>query len=260
MKEVRSYMLKAFNLEGKVALVTGGSRGLGKAAASALVQSNAEVIITGRSERSLSESAANLSIHKRRVIPFVCDVTNSSELLKLKEMILKEFGRLDILINNAGIVVDQPFLNTTDDEIDQIMDTNLVGTMKVSRILGELMVNQRKGKIINIGSYDGLVGTPNLVAYGTSKGGVVQFTRMLAVEWAKYKVNVNVVCPGYFHTSMNEEVFTNTEIVNKIIKRIPLRRIGQPEEIGPLIVYLASDGSNYMTGQVIPIDGGETAN
>jgi NAD(P)-dependent dehydrogenase (short-subunit alcohol dehydrogenase family) len=253
-------MLKAFDLTGKVALVTGGSRGLGKAIASALVQSNADVIITGRNETTLNSVAEELRVNERRVIPYVCDIKNSYEIAKIKDYIIKEFGRLDILVNNAGIVIDNPFLTTSDEEIEEIMSTNLLGMMKLTRTIGEIMVNQKRGKIINIGSYDGLIGTPNLVAYGTSKGGVVQFTRMLAIEWARHKVNVNVVCPGYFTTSMNDEIFQNEEITNKILKRIPLRRIGEPEELGPLVVYLASEGSDYVTGQVIAIDGGETAN
>lgn len=253
-------MLEVFDLKGKVAIVTGASRGLGKAAALALVQSNASVIITGRVESTLSEVAVELSQYGKTVTPFVCDVTNPYEVFKLKEFTLQTFGALDILVNNAGIVIDKPFLKTSDEEIEEIMNTNLLGMMKLTRILGEIMVSQKSGKIINIGSYDGLIGTPNLVAYGTSKGGVVQFTRMLAIEWARYQINVNVICPGYFHTSMNDEVFHNEEIKNKILKRIPLRRIGKPNELGPLIVYLSSEGSNYMTGQVLAIDGGETAN
>ncbi|WHZ00883.1 glucose 1-dehydrogenase [Neobacillus sp. YX16] len=253
-------MLKAFDLKGKTAIVTGASRGLGKASALALVQSNANVVITGRDERTLSKTADELSQYGSTVTSFVCDITNPDEVLKLKEFIITRFGTLDILVNNAGIVIDKPFLQTSDDEIDTIMNTNLLGMMKLTRILGEIMVTNKNGKIINIGSYDGLVGTPNLAAYGTSKGGVVQFTRMLAIEWARYKINVNVICPGYFHTSMNDEVFQNEEITNKILKRIPLRRIGKPDELGPLIVYLSSEGSDYMTGQVLAIDGGETSN
>lgn len=252
-------MLDAYNLKGKNALVTGGSRGLGYSAAKSLVQSNAKVIITGRNEEKLKKAAHELSFADNEVDYVVCDVTNTKHVNDLKNKISEIYGRLDVLVNNAGIVIDKPFLETSDEEIDQVISTNLTGLMKLTRILGQIMVDQNRGKIINIGSYDGLVGTPRLVAYGTSKGGVIQFTRMLAIEWAKYNINVNVICPGYFHTSMNEEVLANEKIASKILKRIPLRRIGRPEELGPLIVYLASDGSNYMTGQVLPIDGGETA-
>ncbi|RNF40238.1 SDR family NAD(P)-dependent oxidoreductase [Planococcus salinus] len=252
-------MLEDFNLKGKVALVTGGSRGLGYAAAKALLLSNAEVIITGRNKETLEKAADELMKVKGKVTPYICDVTNSEQIYRVKEKILEQFGRVDILVNNAGIVIEKMFSETSDEEIEQIMATNLIGVMKVSRIIGEIMVNQKKGKIINIGSYDGLVGTPRLVAYGTSKGAVIQFTRMLAIEWARYKVNVNVICPGYFRTSMNEEIFDNEELTDKIIKRIPLRRIGEANELGPLIVYLSSEGSAYMTGQALTIDGGETA-
>lgn len=253
-------MLEVFDLSGKVALVTGASRGLGKAAAIALAQSHADLMIVGRNRETIEATADEIRTYGTKVVSFVGDVTFSDTHFRLREAIMKEFGKVDILVNNAGIVVDKPFLRTSDEEIEQIMATNLLAVMRLTRTVGELMVKQGKGKIINIGSYDGLVGTPNLVAYGTSKGGVIQFTRMLAVEWARYNINVNVICPGYFRTSMNEEVFKNEELAQKIIRRIPLRRIGHPEEIGPLIVYLSCSGSDYLTGQVISIDGGETAN
>lgn len=252
-------MLDYFSLQGKTALVTGASRGLGKAAAFALAESGANVIILGREQNTLNNAAKELDKYGTRVIPIAMNVSDSSQYPKLKEKILQEFGKLDILVNNAGIVIDKPYLETTDEEIDKLLQTNLYAVMKLTRELGELMVKQNGGKIINIGSYDGLVGTPNLVAYGTSKGGVIQFTRILAVEWARYQINVNVICPGYFATSMNDMFFQNEEITRKVLKRIPLRRVGQPEEIGPLIVYLASKASDYMTGQVLIIDGGETA-
>ncbi|WP_158591735.1 SDR family NAD(P)-dependent oxidoreductase [Oceanobacillus halophilus] len=251
-------MLEAFNLQGKVALVTGGSRGLGKAAAIALLQSNAEVIITGRNKQTLEETVKELCAYSTKIKSYVCDVTDSNQISQLKDYLINNNGKLDILVNNAGIVIDKHYIKTSDEEIDRIINTNLTGLMKLTREIGTIMISQKNGKIINIGSYDGLIGTPGLVAYGTSKGGVIQFTRMLATEWARYKVNVNVICPGYFKTSMNEEVFdNNSEIADKIIKRIPLRRIGDPREIGPLIVYLGSEASDYMTGQVLTIDGGE---
>lgn len=253
-------MLDVFDLTDKTAVVTGASRGLGKAAAIALAQSNANLVIVGRNQSTLEDAAQDISQYNSKVIPVVCDITDTSAHQKLKEVVSKEFGRLDILLNNAGIVIDKPFLQTADEEIENIFRTNLLSVMQVTRTLGQIMVDQKEGKIINIGSYDGLVGTPNLVAYGTSKGGIVQFTRMLAIEWARYKINVNVICPGYFLTSMNDEIFKDEEITQKIIRRIPLRRIASPHEIGPLVVYLASNGSDYMTGQVLAIDGGETAN
>lgn len=252
-------MLKVFDLSGKVALITGASRGLGKAAATALAQSNANVIVVGRNRRTIEDTANEIGVYGRRVVPFVGDVTSTDTQNSLRDFIREDFGKLDILVNNAGIAVDKPFLQTSDEDIERLIKTNLLAVMQLTRTLGEFMVEQKGGKIINIGSYDGLVGTPNLVAYGTSKGGVIQFTRMLAVEWARYNININVICPGYFRTAMNDEVFINEELAKKIIRRIPLRRIGQPDEIGPLIVYLASNGSDYMTGQVIALDGGETA-
>lgn len=252
-------MLESFNLTGKIAVVTGGSRGIGKAIAEALSIAGARVIITGRNIESLDVSAKEIERKtKNAVHSYKCDINLSTDIDCLKRYILDNFGKLDIIVNNAGIVQDKFFLDFTDDEIDRMVQTNFSSVMKVTKQLGSILVNQKKGKIINLGSYDGIIGTPTLVPYGATKGGVIQFTRMLAVEWARYNININVICPGYIQTSMNEELFENKAILKKILNRIPLRRFGQAEEIGPLAVYLASKASDFVTGQSFVIDGGES--
>lgn len=251
-------VLKYFDLTGKVALVTGGTRGLGQAMAEALGQQGATVIITGRSENTIEESCSFLSECGVIAEGIKCDMKQTADLEVLKRHVEEQFGRLDILVNNAGIVIDRNFAEFTDMEIDDIISTNLTGVMRCTRLLGEIMIRQGSGKIINIASMDGIIGTPRLVAYGTSKGGVIQFTRGLAVEWARYGIHVNAICPGYFATSMNEQVLADETLRSRILKRIPLRRVGDPKELGPLVVYLASSASDFMTGQALVIDGGET--
>ncbi|MEB3102107.1 SDR family NAD(P)-dependent oxidoreductase [Ferviditalea candida] len=251
-------MLEVFDLAGKTALITGGTRGLGQAIAEALGKQGAAVIITGRSQQTLEESCKFLSERGIAAEGMQCDMKQISDLEALKRYVEEKFGRLDVLVNNAGIVIDRNFLELTDAEMDDIITTNLTGVMRCTRLLGEIMIRQGSGKIINIASMDGLIGTPRLVAYGTSKGGVIQFTRSLAVEWARYGIRVNAICPGYFATSMNEHILADEAVRSKILKRIPLRRVGDPKELGPLAVYLASAASDFMTGQAIVIDGGET--
>ncbi|MDQ0219449.1 glucose 1-dehydrogenase [Peribacillus cavernae] len=251
-------MLENFDLTGKVALVTGGTRGLGQSMAKALGQAGAAVIVTGRSDKTIEESCSYLKENGITAYGFRCDMQQSADLKALKQYVVEKFCRLDILVNNAGIVIDRHYAECTDEEINEIISTNLVGVMKCTRVLGEMMIKQGNGKIVNIASMDGIIGTPRLVAYGTSKGGVIQFTRGLAVEWARYGIHVNAICPGYFATSINERVLAEESIRTKILKRIPLRRVGKPEELGPLVVYLSSKASDFMTGQAIVIDGGET--
>jgi NAD(P)-dependent dehydrogenase (short-subunit alcohol dehydrogenase family) len=252
-----------FKLRNKIAVVTGASRGLGFAIAQALGSEGAKVVLTGRDGATLGKRVNELTSKGIEANFMVLDVNNESDSNKLVESCQSLYGRLDILVNNAGIAIDGPYEQMSNHDIDQLLATNLRSVMHLSQVLGAYMISRHSsddhGKIINISSLDGLVGTPNLVAYGTTKGAIIQFTRALGVEWARSHINVNAICPGYFETDMSAAALGNDAIRQKILKRIPTRRVGRPEEIGPLAVYLASPLSDFVTSQSFVIDGGETA-
>jgi 2-deoxy-D-gluconate 3-dehydrogenase len=250
----------ALQLEGKTAVVTGGGRGLGQAAAWALAAAGADVALLARSSEELEATAREIeAAHPRKILSLPCDVTDEASVEEAASLAIATFGRVDILINNAGIATVAPLLELTLPELRRALDVNVVGTFLCTRAFGAHMVAQRKGTVINIASVAGLGGEPDLSAYCASKGAVIAFTRALAVEWARHGVTVNAIAPGYFRTDLNKRALDDISIGPKIVRQIPLRRVGQPEELGPLVVYLASDAAAFMTGSVVVLDGGQTA-
>ena len=202
---------------------------------------------------SAIESAGNTAI----VAPV--DITSPESVTAMVAAVRERLGRIDILVNNAGVIQIKPFVDVTEEEMGRILETNLVGALRCAHVVGRVMIEQGGGRIINIGSSAGLRGRSLEVPYAASKGAINAMTLSLAVEWARYGINVNAVCPSYFETPMNERELSDPKLRATIESRTPMRRLGRPEEIAPTIVYLASAASDYVTGQIIAVDGGTTA-
>jgi 2-deoxy-D-gluconate 3-dehydrogenase len=249
----------ALDLDGKVAVITGGGRGLGQAAACALAEAGADVALLARSAEELAATARTIQEMGRRVLTLPTDVTSETAVEEAAAAVVEEFHHVDILVNNAGIAPVAPLLELTLADLRRVLDVNVVGAFLCARAFGAHMVAQRKGAVINIASVAGLGGDTDLSAYCASKGAMIAFTKALAVEWARHGVTVNAVAPGYFRTDLNKKALDDVQIGPKIVKHIPLRRVGQPEELGPLVVYLASDAAAFMTGSVVVLDGGQLA-
>ena len=249
----------AFRLDGRVAVVTGASRGLGKAIALALAGAGADLVLAARSREALDQTAADVEQRGRRALVVPTDVTRWDAMQRLAEAATSEYGRVDVLVNNSGIVLEGPLLEADPADWHRVIDTNLHGVFYGCRAFGPLMVRGGGGSVVNVASVFGEMGVPNVVSYCTSKAAVAHFTRSLAVEWARHNIRVNAVAPGYFETDMNADYRGQQAGLEAMQRQVPLRRLGRAEELGPLVVYLASDASAYMTGEVILLDGGMAA-
>lgn len=246
-------------LAGRVAVVTGAGKGLGRAIALALAEAGADVALSARSEGDLERVAEEVRGRGRRGLAVPTDVTDREAVEALVERTVLELGGLDILVNNAGIVRESPLLETTDEDWDAVIDTNLRGTFLCARAAGRVLTAKGSGKVINLSSNLGLVAVSNLAAYCASKGAVIQLTKALALEWAPFGVQVNCIAPGYFETDMNAAIRARPESLDRLLRRIPARRMGRPEELGPLAVFLASPASDFVTGETVVVDGGQVA-
>jgi 2-deoxy-D-gluconate 3-dehydrogenase len=245
-----------FQLEGKVAIVTGASRGLGRATAKALVAEGAKVLAVARSEDDLRSLQA---VAPERIKAQPCDMLDTVAVARLPEAAIDAFGGLDIVVNNAGIAPAGPFLEQDPAVWDSVMTVNVTAPAVLTRAAGQHLVAQGSGKIINIASTSGILGKAALVAYSASKGALLQFTKALAAEWGKTGVQVNAIAPGAFETDAQAAVLESADILKRRLGKIPVRRMGDVEEIGPLVCYLASAKSNFVTGSVFVIDGGESS-
>jgi len=247
-------------LDGKVALVTGAGRGLGRAMALALADAGSDVICVARSKAQIEETCAAIDRRGRRGLAIPTDISSSTAVDQMYLKAIAEFKRVDILVNNAGVGIVKPLCDTSDEEWDAVMNTNLRGAFYCTRAVGRGMIERREGKVINISSILGIRGYQNFVSYCVSKGALTQFTRALALEWARYNINVNAIAPGSFLTEFNEQGYSDEKFRDLSLKRIPLRRFGWPEELGVPVVFLASSASDYMTGETIYMDGGQQVN
>ena len=240
-------------------MVTGASRGLGRAMARALAEAGARVALAGRSKPDLEATAQLIEDGGGRALVAPTDVTRYAEVETLMERAVRELGGLDIVVNNAGIARVTPFTEATPDDWRAILDVNLTGVFHGCRAAAPHLIARRAGKVINLASVLGAVGLPGYSLYAATKGGVIALTRALGVEWARHNVQVNAIAPGWFVTDMNEQAFAEPRINERLTRDIPMRRTGRVEEIGPLVVLLASSGSDFMTGQTVFLDGGHSA-
>ncbi|MFC5449251.1 SDR family NAD(P)-dependent oxidoreductase [Paenibacillus aestuarii] len=252
--------LELFKLDGRVALITGGTGGLGKVMAQALAEAGADVVVTSRNkEKAVASAEAIAQSTGRRTLGIAVDVTVAEQVDAMVESVIGEFGRIDILINNAGINVRKPIEEFDEASWDLVQNTNLKAPFLCSRAVGKVMKQQRYGRVINMSSMLGSIALPERGAYCSSKGGLIQLTKVLALEWAPYNITVNALCPGPFATELNQVVMNNPEANKFFIDNIALGRWGRQEELIGAVVYMASDASSFMTGTSLVVDGGWTA-
>lgn len=251
-----SISAESFSLSGKVALVTGGSRGIGKAIALGLAKFGADVAVTSRKLPDLEEVAKEIKGLGRRSMAVATHVGRTEEISNLVPKIKDELGRIDILVNNAGTnpTMDQA-IDIEERAWDSIMNLNLKGLFFLSQAVARLMKEQGGGKIINVASVAGI--TPDILpAYSISKAGVIMATKVMAQQWAQYNIRVNAIAPGLIKTRFSEALWSNPDILQVVMTRTPLRRVGEPDELVGAVIFLASDASTYVTGHVLVVDGG----
>ncbi|HHV72886.1 MAG TPA: glucose 1-dehydrogenase [Clostridia bacterium] len=251
--------IPSMSLKDKVAIVTGSTKGIGKGIAFGLAQAGANVVVVSRHQNDCDRVAAEIAQLGVETLPVAADVTKMKDIENLVNSTLARFGRIDILVNNAGTALTKKAEEITEEDWDRVLDVDLKGVFFCAQAVGKQMIKQKRGKIINIGSILGTVADRQVLPYCVSKGGVAQMTKALALEWAKYNIQVNSLCPGYVITPMNEADLRNEKIASHILRKIPVRRLGEVEDMVGAAIFLASEASNYMTGQSIFVDGGWTA-
>ena len=248
-----------FSLNGKVAVVTGGSKGLGKAIALGLADAGADVVVASRTQADLDKVAEQIRAKDQRALAIATDTTNLDSIKKLADKVMEEFGKIDILVNNAGQGATVPFLKLPVEEWDRILTVNLKGYFLCTQVLGTHMFKAKSGRVINISSAMGSSPMGFMAHYAASKGAINAMTKSLAQEWATRGVTVNAIAPSYFLTDINKTAYENEATNQLIMSKTPMGRWGEMEDLTGLVVYLASDASRYMTGAILPLDGGWTA-
>ena len=250
-----------FNLKGKVTVITGASSGLGKQMAKAFAEAGSNLVILARRMEKLEELKQELEMLNVRVLPIKCDVTSTKDIKLAAEEAYREFHAIDILVNCAGASRDKGVLEMNDEEWDFTISTDLTSVFKVTRAFANIMKYKGHGRVINISSMYGMVGNTEIptIAYHSSKGGVINFTRAAAAELAKDNITVNCICPGYFYTELTEKVLDTDDFQQFAKIHVPMGRYGQEGELNAAAIFLASDEASYVTGVILPVDGGYTA-
>ena len=252
-------MKNLFNLKGKVAIVTGARRGIGRASCLTLAEAGAKVVVSDIDKEDCEKVVSEIEAEGGEALAIKCDISQKSEVDSMVSQTVKRFGRVDILVNNAGIADFKEFISMTEQDWDRTMDINLKGYFLCSQAAVKEMIKTGSGIIVNITSIamgQTGIGFPNLVHYVASKGGIAGMTEALAIELAPYNIRVNAIAPGLIETPMVDPIKSNTEVLKGLLARLPMKRMGEPAEISSAVLFLASDASSYMTGSVVNVDGG----
>ena len=254
-------VLPSMRLDGKVAIVTGAGSGIGQAVAIAVAEAGADCVPTELPEKiaDLDPACEQIREMGRRVLPLSLQLPDRSSIDALVARTIQEMGRVDILVNNAGVNIPREALEVTEEDWDRVLDVNLKGLFFLSQRVAREMVNTGGGKIVNMASQNGVIGYYNRAAYCSSKAGVVNLTRVLAIEWAKHKINVNAIGPTFILTPLTQSTFDDPALREDLLSRIPLGRVGQPEDVVGSVVFLASPAADLITGHTLLVDGGWTA-
>ena len=247
------------DLAGKTAVVVGGSTGIGRTLALGLAQGGADVVSSARRSEFVSSLADEIETVGRKTLRITCDVGDRASLEKLLKECLSAFGKVDILVNAAGITKRAPTVNYPEEDWSRILDTNLTGTLRTCQVFGPHMIERKYGRIINIASMGSFLALYEVAAYSASKSAVASLTKSLAIEWAKHNICVNAIAPGYFRTPLSEKLLVGTGRGREVIMRTPMDRFGELEELVGSAVFLASDAASFVTGVILPVDGGVLA-